>query len=66
MSQQTEKTSSDYKIKKEIERGITRALMSFPFLPRSLVTTTFGAEFDEEAIEAEEIEVVAEQGSVLR
>ena len=34
-------------------RESTRALMSLPFLPRSLVTTTLGAEFEVEDAEAE-------------
>ena len=40
--------------------------MSFPFLPRSLVTTTFGAEIDEDVIEADEVKVEEKQASVLR
>lgn len=35
-------------------RAITRALMSFPFLPRSLVTTTLGFEVKVKAEEDEE------------
>lgn len=34
----------------ERELEITRALTSLPFLPRSLVTTTLGAEIDQDVV----------------